>query len=74
MSATLFSRVVLTSVIIAFVAIVVGQQIQRFDIDFSKGQVDPVTGQICVMQQVCLSNAEELAKRLPQEPCFPVNI
>ena len=74
-SAPLLTRVVvvLTAILALIVAIVVGQQqIQRFDVDFSKGEVDPVTGKICILQQVCLSNPEELAKRLPQEPCFPV--
>lgn len=59
---------------LALAMMAMGQQIQRFDIDFSQGDVDPVTGQICVLQQVCLSNEEALAKRLPQEPCFPVRI
>jgi len=38
-------------------------------LDFTQASEDPQTGELCVLQRVCLANAAELAKRLPQEPC-----
>ncbi len=46
-----------------------GQQIVRSNLDFTKATPDPQTGELCLLQKVCLSNPEELAKLLPQEPC-----
>ena len=28
-------------------------------------------GQLCVMQEICISDAEALSKLLPGEPCLP---
>ena len=44
---------------------------QRQTIDFSKATQDPKTGQLCVMQEICIADASALAKLLPSEPCLP---
>lgn len=45
-------------------------QVQRSTIDFSQAVPDPVTGQLCVMQQVCIADVEALSRLLPAEPCL----
>lgn len=45
------------------------QAAQQNTIDFSKA-VPNAQGQLCVMQEVCISDAEALSKLLPAEPCL----
>lgn len=45
-------------------------QIQKSVIDFSNAVQDPKTGQLCVMQQVCIADIEALSRLLPSEPCL----
>ena len=47
------------------------QKFKTEELDFTDAETDPATGQLCITRKYCLANAEELAKRLPQEPCFP---
>ena len=47
------------------------QKFKMEELDFTEAEADPATGQLCITRKYCLANAEELAKRLPQEPCFP---
>ena len=47
------------------------QKFKMEELDFTDAEEDPATGQLCITRKYCLANAEELAKRLPQEPCFP---
>ena len=37
-------------------------QVQRSTIDFSNAVQDPQTGQLCVMQQVCIADVEGLSR------------
>jgi hypothetical protein len=37
-------------------------QVQRSTIDFSQAVQDPQTGQLCVMQQVCIADIEALSR------------
>ncbi len=37
-------------------------------LDFSQAEEDPATGELCLLQRVCLANPEELGRRLA-EPC-----
>ena len=37
-------------------------QVQRSTIDFSQATQDPLTGQLCVMQQVCIADVEALSR------------
>ena len=48
---------------------VVGQ----VDIDFANAVPDPVTGKLCVTQQICIADAEALSRALPAKPCFDPN-
>jgi hypothetical protein len=45
-------------------------QIEKSVIDFSKAIPDPQTGQLCVMQEVCIADIEALSRLLPSEPCL----
>ena len=45
------------------------QQQPSTSLDFSQAVEDPYTGELCVMQRVCLANPAALADRLPREPC-----
>ena len=45
-------------------------QVAKSVIDFSKASPDPQTGQLCVMQQVCIADIEALSRLLPMEPCL----
>lgn len=45
-------------------------QVQKSVIDFANAVQDPKTGQLCVMQQVCIADAEALQRLLPSEPCL----
>ena len=40
-------------------------------LDFADAEEDPVTGQLCVTRKYCLANTDQLAKRLPAQPCEP---
>lgn len=58
---------------LASLASVQGQslnQVQRNSIDFSQAVQDPKTGQLCVMQPVCISDPAALSRLLPSEPCL----
>jgi len=57
-----------------FLGLTLGQRsnVQKQTIDFSKAVPDPATGQLCVMQQVCIADVSALVKNLvPAEPCLP---
>jgi len=56
--------------VLSFVGITYAQGVQPNTIDFSKG-VPNAQGQLCVMQQVCIADAEALSRLLPGEPCLP---
>ena len=45
------------------------QEIFRSSLDFSRAEADPATGELCILQRVCLANPAALAERLPREPC-----
>ena len=45
----------------SFLAISAGQ-VQRSTIDFANAVQDPQTGQLCVMQQVCIADVEALSR------------
>lgn len=45
-------------------------QVQRSTIDFSQATQDPLTGQLCVMQEVCIADVDALSRLLPAEPCL----
>ena len=57
------------SLVLGLVGLARGQ-VQKSTIDFSKATQDPQTGQLCVMQQVCIADLEALQKLLPSEPCL----
>merc|ERR1712110_1163639 len=56
--------------VLRLVGITQAQGVQQNVIDFSKA-VPNAQGQLCVMQEICISDAEALSKLLPGEPCLP---
>lgn len=42
----------------------------QVNLDFSKGTLNPETGALCVMQEVCIPNLDALASQLPPGPCL----
>ena len=57
--------------LVAIIGLANAQKFKMEELDFTDAETDPATGQLCITRKYCLANAEELAKRLPQEPCFP---
>ena len=45
-------------------------EIQKSSLDFSKATVNPETGGLCIMQEVCIDDLSALAKNLPPGPCI----
>jgi len=56
--------------VLRLVGITQAQGVQQNVVDFSKA-VPNAQGQLCVMQEICISDAEALSKLLPGEPCLP---
>ena len=44
-------------------------EIQKSSLDFSKATVNPETGGLCIMQEICIDDLSALAKNLPPGPC-----
>ena len=42
----------------------------QVNLDFSTATINPDTGALCMMQEVCVPNLEALQSRLPQQPCL----
>ena len=42
----------------------------QVNLDFSTATINPDTGALCMMQEVCIGNLEALQSRLPQTPCL----
>ena len=57
--------------LIFVIGLTAGQGVQKSVIDFSKAKPNPKTGQLCVLQEVCIADASALVKLLPMEPCLP---
>jgi len=55
--------------VLVIAEITVAQEVQRNEIDFSAA-VPNAQGQLCVMQEVCISDPEALSRLLPAEPCL----
>jgi len=40
-------------------------QLQKSTLDFSNAKINPETGGLCIMQEVCIDDLSSLAKNLP---------
>ena len=55
---------------LGFFILVIIHATQGVNLDFSTATINPDTGALCMMQEVCIDNLEALSSRLPQKPCL----
>lgn len=63
---SMMKTLVLSIVLASLSSLIQGQ----VNLDFSTATINPETGALCMMQEVCIGNLEALQSRLPQTPCL----
>ena len=56
--------------IFCLASLINAQALPKVTLDFSSAKEDPETGELCMMQEVCIGNLEALSSRLPQQECL----